>query len=166
MNAKKKALTRGEKVCAFIEACCLGPDRLEKFQRKFILEVCDNPVGARAAMLSIARKNGKTALITETQSRRLKERLGMSDWIDATLEKPPKLMGVLVQCEGLGPPMLAYWVPADTVDRGPLRRDNVVHSVYRPYPEGWYAGEYGKTAPLPLDHKVISWRYGPSWSQI
>lgn len=77
MNTNKKALTRGEKVCAFIETYCLEPDKLEKFQRKFILEICDNPVGTHTAMLSIARKNGKTALITETQSRKLKEQLGM-----------------------------------------------------------------------------------------
>mgnify|MGYP003436743438 CR=1 FL=1 len=89
----------------------------------------------------------------------------MSDWIDASLEKPPKLMGVLVQCEDLDPPVLAYWIPANTVDSGPLQQDDVVHSVYRPYPEGWYAGEYGKTVPLLLGHKVISWQYGPSWSK-
>jgi len=89
----------------------------------------------------------------------------MNAWIDASLEKPPKLTTVLVQCEGLDLPVLAYWVPANTVDRGSLQQDDVVHSVYRPYPEGWYAGEYGKTVPLPLNHKVISWKYGPSWSK-
>jgi phage terminase large subunit-like protein len=70
---KKKTLTRGEKVCAFIETYCLVPEgdadrigkplRLEPFQRKFILEIYDNPVGTHSAYLSIARKNGKTALI-------------------------------------------------------------------------------------------------------
>lgn len=67
----KKPLTRGEKVCAFIEKYCLTPEgdhigkpiRLEPFQRKFILEVYDNPFGTHSAYLSIARKNGKTALI-------------------------------------------------------------------------------------------------------
>lgn len=67
----KKPLTRGEKVCAFIERYCLAPEgdhigksiRLEPFQRKFILEIYDNPVGTHSAYLSIARKNGKTALI-------------------------------------------------------------------------------------------------------
>jgi len=67
----KKPLTRGEKVCAFIEKYCLAPEgdhigkpiRLEHFQRKFILEIYDNPVGTHSAYLSIARKNGKTALI-------------------------------------------------------------------------------------------------------
>lgn len=37
---------------------------LEEFQRKFILEVYDNPYGTRRAYLSLARKNGKTALIS------------------------------------------------------------------------------------------------------
>lgn len=68
---KKKKLSRGEKVCAFIEKYCLAPEgdhigkpiKLEAFQRKFILEIYDNPVGTHSAYLSIARKNGKTALI-------------------------------------------------------------------------------------------------------
>lgn len=68
---KKKGLTRGEKVCAFIEKYCLTPEgdhigkpiKLEPFQRKFIVEIYDNPVGTHSAYLSIARKNGKTALI-------------------------------------------------------------------------------------------------------
>lgn len=37
--------------------------RLEQFQRRFILEIYDNPFGTRRAYLSIARKNGKTGLI-------------------------------------------------------------------------------------------------------
>lgn len=68
---KKKALTRGEKVCAFIEKYLYSPEgdligqpmRLEPFQRKFILDIYDNPVGTHTGILSIARKNGKTALI-------------------------------------------------------------------------------------------------------
>lgn len=69
----KRKLTRGEKVCAFIEKYCRQPEgdagkvgapiRLEPFQRKFILAIYDNPVGTHSAYLSIARKNGKTALI-------------------------------------------------------------------------------------------------------
>lgn len=67
----KKPLTRGEKVIAFIERYCLAPEgdhigkpiKLEQFQRRFILEIYDNPVGTHSAYLSIARKNGKTALI-------------------------------------------------------------------------------------------------------
>jgi hypothetical protein len=49
--AKKKKLTRGEKVCAFIETYCLAPEgehigkpiELQKFQRDFILQIYDNP---------------------------------------------------------------------------------------------------------------------------
>jgi len=69
--AKKKKLTRGEKVCAFIETYCLAPEgehigkpiELQKFQRDFILQIYDNPERTHTAILSIARKNGKTALI-------------------------------------------------------------------------------------------------------
>lgn len=68
---KPKKLSRGEKVCAFIETYCLAPEgdkigqpmKLEPFQRKFVLEIYDNPYGTHSAYLSIARKNGKTALI-------------------------------------------------------------------------------------------------------
>lgn len=67
----KKAPTTGEKVCAFIEKYCIVPEGdlmgqrmvLEPFQRKFILEVFDNPHGTKTAILCIGRKNGKTALI-------------------------------------------------------------------------------------------------------
>ena len=64
-------MTRGEKVIAFIERYCKTPDgahvgkpiALKKFQRDFILDVYDNPHGTHTAILSIARKNGKSALI-------------------------------------------------------------------------------------------------------
>jgi phage terminase large subunit-like protein len=70
-NRKPAELSRGQKVCAFIERYCLAPEgdhigkpiKLEAFQRKFILDIYDNPVGTHSAYLSIARKNGKTALI-------------------------------------------------------------------------------------------------------
>lgn len=66
-----RKLTRGQKVCAFIEKYCLAPEgehigkpiKLLPFQKKFLLEIYDNPVGTHSAFLSIARKNGKTALI-------------------------------------------------------------------------------------------------------
>ena len=66
-----KALTRGERVIAFITRYCLIPSgthvgrplKLEPFQRKFILAVYDNKTGTKRAYLSIGRKNGKTALI-------------------------------------------------------------------------------------------------------
>ena len=64
-------MTRGEKVCAFIERYVLIPEgahvgkpmQLMPFQRKFVLEVYDNPHGTSRAYLSVARKNGKSALI-------------------------------------------------------------------------------------------------------
>lgn len=67
----KRKRTRGEKVVAFIETYCLAPEgdhigqpmKLEPFQRKFVREIYDNPYRTHSAYLSIARKNGKTALI-------------------------------------------------------------------------------------------------------
>jgi phage terminase large subunit-like protein len=64
-------MTRGEKVCAFIQAFCRVPEgkligsplKLAPFQRQFLLDVYDNPEGTSTAYLSIARKNGKTGLI-------------------------------------------------------------------------------------------------------
>ena len=64
-------MTRGEKVIAFIETYCLVPEgskvgqpiKLAEFQIKFIKDIYDNPAGTRRAILGIARKNGKTALI-------------------------------------------------------------------------------------------------------
>lgn len=68
-----KNMTRGEKVIAFIEEFCRVPEGkhvgqrivLEPFQKKFILDIYDNPFGVvtHTAILSMARKNGKTALI-------------------------------------------------------------------------------------------------------
>lgn len=64
-------MTRGEKVIAFIERYCLIPEgklvgkpiKLMEFQRNFILDIYDNPKGTSRAYLSVARKNGKSALI-------------------------------------------------------------------------------------------------------
>lgn len=64
-------MTRAGRVIAFIERYCLIPDgahvgqpmRLAEFQREFIRAIYDNPNGTRRALLSIARKNGKTGLI-------------------------------------------------------------------------------------------------------
>jgi phage terminase large subunit-like protein len=64
-------LTRGERVIAFIETLCPVPEgklvgkpiKLMNFQRKFILDIYDNPKGTSRAYLSVARKNGKSALI-------------------------------------------------------------------------------------------------------
>lgn len=66
-----KRMTRGGRVCEFIERFCPVPEgahvgkpiKLAPFQKKFIRAVYDNKHGTRRAYLSIARKNGKTALI-------------------------------------------------------------------------------------------------------
>lgn len=66
-----KVETRGEKVIRFIETYCLTPEgadvgkgiKLAPFQKKFLKDIYDNKSGTRRAYLSIARKNGKTALI-------------------------------------------------------------------------------------------------------
>lgn len=64
-------MTRGERVIAFIEAYCKVPEgnlvgqkiKLLPFQKKFIKAIYDNPKITSRAYLSIARKNGKSALI-------------------------------------------------------------------------------------------------------
>ena len=79
-------MTRGEKMCAFIERYCLIPEgaqvgqpiKLIKFQRKFILDVFDNPHGTSRAYLSVARKDGKSAIIAAILLVVLRARL---DWL-------------------------------------------------------------------------------------
>jgi len=64
-------MTRGTDVCDFVEKYCRIPEgskvgqpmKLLPFQRQFILDVFDNPSGTSRAYLSVARKNGKSALI-------------------------------------------------------------------------------------------------------
>ena len=59
-------MTRSEKICAFIERYVLIPEgaqvgqpmKLMAFQKKFILDVYDNPHDTSRAYLSVARKNG------------------------------------------------------------------------------------------------------------
>ena len=66
-----KKLTRGERVCRFIEEYLVVPEgelvgqpiKLLPFQEAFILSTYDNPAGTARAYLSIARKNSKTATI-------------------------------------------------------------------------------------------------------
>ena len=61
---------RSKAIIQFLE-CLYVPEgpkvgtqlKLEPFQKKFIREVYDNPSGTSLGILSIARKNGKTALI-------------------------------------------------------------------------------------------------------
>jgi phage terminase large subunit-like protein len=66
-----KESTRGDRVIKFISRYILTPEGkmvgkplvLMPFQRKFILDIYDNPKGTSRAYLSVARKNGKSALI-------------------------------------------------------------------------------------------------------
>jgi phage terminase large subunit-like protein len=68
---QKHKWTTGERVIRFIERQCRVPEGdlvgqpmvLDPFQKLFILSIYDNPDGTNTAILSIARKNGKTALI-------------------------------------------------------------------------------------------------------
>ena len=62
--------TRGGRMIAFIETYCRQPEGeenvgellvLEDFQKRFILETYDNPFHTHTAILSTAKKNGKTA---------------------------------------------------------------------------------------------------------
>lgn len=65
-------MTDGEKVIEFIETFCIVPEgnlvgqnmQLAPFQREFILSVYDNEHITRRAILSMARKNGKSALVS------------------------------------------------------------------------------------------------------
>lgn len=71
LRARTETMTRGEKVIAFVERYIRVPEgkhvgkplRLMGFQKRFILQIYDNPAGTARAYLSIARKNGKTVLI-------------------------------------------------------------------------------------------------------
>jgi phage terminase large subunit-like protein len=64
-------LSRAERVIKFIETYVINPEgdligkpmKLEEFQLRFIREIYDSPVGTHTAILSIARKCGKTSLI-------------------------------------------------------------------------------------------------------
>lgn len=64
-------LTRAERVMMFIQTFCLTPEGgkvgqplvLADFQQRFIYDIYDNPHGTRRAIMSVSRKNGKSALI-------------------------------------------------------------------------------------------------------
>lgn len=63
--------TRADRVILFIETFCRIPEGpnvgkpllLEDFQKQFIRDVFDNPHGTKEAILSLAKKNAKSALI-------------------------------------------------------------------------------------------------------
>ena len=69
MTVRKR--TRAERVIDFIHRYCRVPEGkhvgqpmvLDPFQIKFIGDIYDNPAGTRLAILSVARKNGKSGLI-------------------------------------------------------------------------------------------------------
>jgi hypothetical protein len=64
-------MTHDRKICAFIAHYCLIPEgakvgppiTLMKFQRKFIMDVFYNPHGTSRALLSVARRNGRSAQV-------------------------------------------------------------------------------------------------------
>ena len=64
-------MTRAARIIEFIQRFCVTPEGasvgqpmvLAEFQKQFIRDVYDNPHGTRRAILSIARKNGKSGLI-------------------------------------------------------------------------------------------------------
>lgn len=70
-NTPIQELTRGERVCRFIEDYCVVPEgakvgqpvELADFQELFIISLYDNPAGTDTGILSIARKNAKTGTI-------------------------------------------------------------------------------------------------------
>jgi phage terminase large subunit-like protein len=64
----EKRLTKAEKVMVFAETTLRVPEglhvgqplKLEPFQEAFIYSLLDNPAGTRTAVLSVARRNGKS----------------------------------------------------------------------------------------------------------
>lgn len=70
MADAQRSVSDAELVIDFIEGWCLVPEgklvgqpvKLLDFQKDFIRDVYDNPAGTQQAILSIGRKNGKTAL--------------------------------------------------------------------------------------------------------
>lgn len=70
-KVSRKNLTRAERVMKFIETFVFVPEgplvgqplRLMDFQEAFIYAIYDNDVATATAILSMARKNGKTALL-------------------------------------------------------------------------------------------------------
>lgn len=71
-NIDQDKWTRAERVMGFIERYCKTPDgakvgepiELALFQEVLIYSIYDNPAGTRRAYLGIARKNGKSALLS------------------------------------------------------------------------------------------------------
>lgn len=70
-NGYNVPVTRSSNIIEFIETFCCVPEGkhvgkplvLEPFQKRFIRDVYDNPKGTRRAILTIGRKNGKSAIV-------------------------------------------------------------------------------------------------------
>jgi phage terminase large subunit-like protein len=68
----KRGLTRGERNIEWVERYCRTPEgkfvgksiKLREWQRAELKKIYDNPHGTRQAIISLPRKNGKTALIS------------------------------------------------------------------------------------------------------
>ena len=75
MARPRKKPTRGDDVIAFVETYCRAPEgmhvgeliRLDRFQKRWIHDVYDNPHGTRRAIISRARKNAKPTRLTATE---------------------------------------------------------------------------------------------------
>jgi len=79
----------------------------------------------------------------------------MSKWIDASVKKPAALRAVLAKTDRYKHPIIAYWIPAQTVEESPPFGDGFVYSVLVYKLEGWYTKEAGQYEPL--DCAVIGW---------
>lgn len=70
-SAKRPGKSRGDRNIAWVEKFCLVPEGkdvgkpvvLRDWQRDEVRRIYDNPHGTRTAIISFARKNGKTALV-------------------------------------------------------------------------------------------------------
>ena len=65
-------MSDGSDVIEFIETFCIVPEgqlvgqniKLAQFKKDFLIDVYDNPKVTRRAILSMGRKNGKSALVS------------------------------------------------------------------------------------------------------
>lgn len=127
-------MTRGEKVIRFIEGYLCTPEGdhvgkpvvLEQFQKDFILAVYDNPHGTRKAILSMARKNGKTGLIAFIVIAHLvgPEAIQNSRMVSGALSKDQaaQVFNLAAKCVRISPKLggLVHIVPAGKVLVGKL----------------------------------------------
>ena len=81
----------------------------------------------------------------------------MGTWIDASVKKPAALRAVLAKTDRHKHPIIAYWIPAQTVEESPPSDYPVIYSVLVYKLEGWYTKEAGQYEPL--DCEVLGWVY-------